>query len=167
MENVEGLKPEEVGRRIREARVKAGLSQPELAASLGVSQSLLSRWERGAKQQSVATLSRIADALNRSVHDLLGLASNDSWAVEDERTEIDRVRRMTITLTMAWRDGQFSSLSQLASTARDLARIYSPVGRGYMEGWLGLFEQTIQDETEQDRLSDDPAGSTPDSTRQG
>ena len=44
---------------LREARLKAGLSQAELAAKVGVTQSVISVYEAGRRQPSVATLARL------------------------------------------------------------------------------------------------------------
>ena len=51
------------GRAVVTARVRRGLSQKELAAQAGISQSDLSRIEQGIANPSVATLGRIAEAL--------------------------------------------------------------------------------------------------------
>jgi len=47
---------------IREARTVAGLTQTELAARLGTTQSAVSRWERGLDIPRVDTLGRILEA---------------------------------------------------------------------------------------------------------
>lgn len=50
----DGLKG--IGERLREERVKAGISQRELARRLGVSPSLISQLESGQSNPSVGTL---------------------------------------------------------------------------------------------------------------
>lgn len=57
--------------RIAVIRKKAGLSQKELAARLGVKQSTLSRWEKEDANLTLATLRKIAAALGCDVHQLL------------------------------------------------------------------------------------------------
>lgn len=52
----------EAGVALREARRAAGLSQGELAERVGTSQATISAYETGAKQPSVATLSRLLAA---------------------------------------------------------------------------------------------------------
>ena len=47
---------------IREARELAGMSQADLAASVGTAQSAVSRWERGVDVPRVDTLARILHA---------------------------------------------------------------------------------------------------------
>jgi transcriptional regulator with XRE-family HTH domain len=47
---------------LREARRRAGLSQVELARRAGVTQSVVSAYESGARQPSVPTLARLVGA---------------------------------------------------------------------------------------------------------
>jgi transcriptional regulator with XRE-family HTH domain len=47
---------------VRTARDAAGLSQAELAARVGTTQPVVSRWERGHDEPRVSTLARIARA---------------------------------------------------------------------------------------------------------
>jgi transcriptional regulator with XRE-family HTH domain len=55
--------PPAVNISIRQIREAAGISQKELARRLGVSQSLVARWESPHGRPQVETLQRIADAL--------------------------------------------------------------------------------------------------------
>lgn len=65
----------EIGNRIREARVQAGLKQKELAEKIGVSESRVSQYEKGSQNPRIGTLLKIADALGVSVQSLCG----DQW----------------------------------------------------------------------------------------
>lgn len=56
-------------RRLREA---AGLSQMQLSAQVGVSQTALSAWELGTAMPSVSNLLRLCAALDTSADELLG-----------------------------------------------------------------------------------------------
>ena len=56
-------------RRLREA---AGLTQVELSAMVGVTQSALSAWEIGSATPSLSNAERVADALSVSLDELLG-----------------------------------------------------------------------------------------------
>ena len=49
----------DTGGLIREARSIAGLTQAELADSVGTKQSVVSRWERGIDEPRISTLARI------------------------------------------------------------------------------------------------------------
>lgn len=65
--------PDDLGTRLREARVKRGLSLRGVAASLGVSASLISQVEIGKTQPSVSTLYALANHLGVSLDELLGM----------------------------------------------------------------------------------------------
>jgi transcriptional regulator with XRE-family HTH domain len=60
------------GNRLREARVRAGLSQSELEELSGIPKARLSRYENGHVEPSIQTLARLARALNVSEASLLG-----------------------------------------------------------------------------------------------
>jgi len=55
--------PRRLGHRIRKLRNQAGLTQAQLADRVEVSDEFMSRLERGKKSPSLATASRIAEAL--------------------------------------------------------------------------------------------------------
>jgi transcriptional regulator with XRE-family HTH domain len=59
--------PDGIGTRLREERVKSGLSQRELARRLGLSPSLISQLEAGASNPSVGTLYAIVTELGLSL----------------------------------------------------------------------------------------------------
>ncbi|MDE2754046.1 MAG: helix-turn-helix domain-containing protein [Gemmatimonadota bacterium] len=61
----------EIGARVREFRVNAGLSGVKLAEAAGVSQPFLSQLESGQSSVAIATLYRIAKALGVQPSDLL------------------------------------------------------------------------------------------------
>ncbi|MBW6395806.1 helix-turn-helix domain-containing protein [Thermus sp. SYSU G05001] len=61
----------EIGKRVRELRERAGLSQHELAKRAGLTQGMIWQIEEGRKRPSVASLLAIARALNVSPSELL------------------------------------------------------------------------------------------------
>lgn len=63
-----------VGNRIRAARKKAGLTQAELAAKLGISYQGVAQWENDLRNPKFETLLRIATALRTPIEDLLALS---------------------------------------------------------------------------------------------
>ena len=65
----------EIGVRVRQSRVKAGLSGVKLARAAGVSQPFLSQLESGQSSVAIATLYRIAQALGVQPSDLLPTAA--------------------------------------------------------------------------------------------
>lgn len=61
-----------LGIRIVEARAKKGINQSELAESLGVSQRVISHWERTPVALRSEQLSALADALDVTADYLIG-----------------------------------------------------------------------------------------------
>lgn len=59
--------------RLKEYRVLRGLSQTQLANKIGVSRSLVSMYESGERKPSFEVLESIADILNVSFNDLMGV----------------------------------------------------------------------------------------------
>jgi transcriptional regulator with XRE-family HTH domain len=58
-----GTRPVRFPNRIREYRIRAGMSQDSLAAQIGRSRSVISLWERGHTLPSVVDLFKLARAL--------------------------------------------------------------------------------------------------------
>ena len=61
---------------LREARLRAGLTQAELAARAGTTQSAIARWESGATRPSLESLRRLIHACGLELR--LGLEDRDS-----------------------------------------------------------------------------------------
>lgn len=60
-----------MGRRIRRARLRAGISQQEVADAIGVGVTSVSRWEVGTRVPSAVRLAKLARVLGVSVDFLL------------------------------------------------------------------------------------------------
>ena len=61
--------------RIRELRLRAGMSQQTLGNMLGVSAVAVGKWERGQTQPDITTLTRLADIFGTTIDDLCGHAA--------------------------------------------------------------------------------------------
>ena len=61
--------------RIKEFRVKKGITQSDLAKLVGVTQSAVAKWETGGFTPSTSTLFALADGLNCTVDELCGRPS--------------------------------------------------------------------------------------------
>ena len=61
----------QLGKRVRELRTQAGITQAVLAERIGVSPEFLSRMERGMKGPSLQTIERLAEGLGVAPRDLL------------------------------------------------------------------------------------------------
>ena len=67
-EEYDALQPEmDITRAIMDARIHSGLTQTELAAKSGISQSDISRLEKGTRNPSIALLKRLADAMDSTL----------------------------------------------------------------------------------------------------
>ena len=53
-----------IGKNLLTLRTRAGISQPELAKNLGVTQGCVGHWERGRKRMTCERMIQIADALH-------------------------------------------------------------------------------------------------------
>jgi predicted nucleotidyltransferase/DNA-binding XRE family transcriptional regulator len=74
---------------LREARIRAGLSQVELGRRAGVTQSVVSAYESGGRQPSLPTLARLVDATGSD----LELRSSERSAVVAPRSPLgERLR---------------------------------------------------------------------------
>lgn len=63
---------------------KGGLSQAELAAQLGVSQSAIANWEGGVREPNHETTRRIADFFGVTVDHLMGRGGDSQGGGEEE-----------------------------------------------------------------------------------
>lgn len=58
---------------LKEARLKSGISQKDLAENIGVAKSTYSLYESGKRELNVDTIKKIASSLNVSADTLLGI----------------------------------------------------------------------------------------------
>jgi transcriptional regulator with XRE-family HTH domain len=84
-----------VGRRVREAREKAHMTQEALAQNLRVETTTLSRYERGEIGISWEMLERVADALHVSVPSLVGDVAARAGLPRDEEEMLRAYRTLT------------------------------------------------------------------------
>ena len=99
----------ELGARIRQVRLGAGLDQTSLARSCHLERTALSRIESGERKVSALELARIAEALRVTLGDLILLPLADVRAArppvdEDSRPEEREIFRAGLDLDRAWRD---------------------------------------------------------------
>jgi transcriptional regulator with XRE-family HTH domain len=75
-----------IGERIRHARLKAGMTQPQLATMLSVSKGIISRWETGQARPSLDRLEVLASQLSMSIEEMLGFVVSDEAGVGNKRS---------------------------------------------------------------------------------
>jgi len=101
------------GHRLREARIRAGLSQSELEERSGIPKARLSRYENGHVAPSIQTLERLARSLGVSEASLLG----------DERAVLEEFFRV-----LSERGVRIGSPEQGARLAHAVADMLQSVG---------------------------------------
>ncbi len=62
-----------INRRLKELRIEKGATQRDFAKAIGVSQSVISNWEKGLNVPSILFLSEISQYFDVSVEYLLGI----------------------------------------------------------------------------------------------
>ncbi|MDE6441386.1 MAG: helix-turn-helix domain-containing protein [Clostridia bacterium] len=63
-----------LGTRIKELRIERGLTQPQLAKMVGVSNAVISFWENNINEPKASYVKKLAKCLNVSTDYLLGLS---------------------------------------------------------------------------------------------
>lgn len=95
---------------IRRVRVRAGLSQTELARLLGTKQPVVSRWESGRDEPRLSTLSRIARACGLRL------------VLSAEFDDVDRAQiRQMLAMSPEQRLAGAENLSRLLAEARPVS----------------------------------------------
>ena len=95
-----------IAKLVRSARLAAGLSQVELAARLGTTQSAVSRWERGHDEPRLSSLNAILSACGQRL-----------W-LQVEADGVDRAQiRQQLAMTPEQRLASVTNLSRILSTA--------------------------------------------------
>ncbi len=85
-----------LGQRIREARLRAGWSQNELASRADVKQPTLARIESGQRlDPSIRTVAAIASALDASIESLLGGRAPGSSYAQSSQVAFDAIEELT------------------------------------------------------------------------
>ena len=77
--------PQILGRNVREARKRLGMSQEQLALEADMKRSYVSDMERGTRNPSVKAIERLAVALNVHPHELLTVPDGIIWTASRPR----------------------------------------------------------------------------------
>jgi transcriptional regulator with XRE-family HTH domain len=109
------------GQRLRETRIRAGLSQSDLEEISGIPKARLSRYENGHVAPSIQTLERLARALNVSEASLLG----DDRALMEEFFNVLTARGVRIRTS--------DQAMALGNAVGDIARALGMVEEGAVE----------------------------------
>jgi len=136
--------------RLTELRKNAGMSQKDVAAVLGVSQALLSHYEKGIRECGLDFLKRVADYYEVSCDYLLGKSSFKSWQSEvnlqerdmpeDENFNIQTVTRVASLIRETLKNENTVGSDRLLRfyTLSLYRMIITAVKAGYLpKNWLG------------------------------
>ncbi|TDN92165.1 helix-turn-helix domain-containing protein [Microbacterium sp. BK668] len=126
---------EEIGARLRDARLARGLSVRGLAQALGVSASLISQIETGKTQPSVSTLYAIVSELGVSIDELLGVGRVPEPAPQS--TTVAAVQRSHENPVIEMENGvKWERLAAGDGAADALLVTYAPGASSSVEGRL-------------------------------
>lgn len=64
--------------RVKEERIKKGLSQPQLAEDIGLTKQTISLWERGVRRPDFETMNKVADYFGVNVAYMIGQSDDPS-----------------------------------------------------------------------------------------
>jgi transcriptional regulator with XRE-family HTH domain len=125
------------GQRLRQTRIKAGLSQSDLEEISGIPKARLSRYENGHVAPSIQTLERLARALNVSEASLLG----DERALMEEFFNVLTARSVRIQTS--------EQAMALGNAVADIARA------------LGMVDETVAEPGSMSRAAPVEGPATP------
>ena len=79
----------ELGKKIRQLRFKAGLTQEQLADELGISPQAVSKWENAAAMPDISALPLLAEVFGVSIDDLFDLTAEQRFKRIEHRLDIE------------------------------------------------------------------------------
>jgi transcriptional regulator with XRE-family HTH domain len=100
---------------IREARLRAGLTQAELGGKIGKPQSVVARWERGDVVPSFETLREVVRGCELELHFHLSRFDDSNATVIDEHLKMTPAQRFTDLLTRVRFHDQIQERRRLSS----------------------------------------------------
>ncbi len=83
---------EQVGKRIKDARIRQGLTTQELADRIGAARSTIYGWESGGSLPEIKYFKALRDVLHISIDELFGLTADDLVLSEEEKDIIRSYR---------------------------------------------------------------------------
>ena len=131
-----------IGVRIKNLRLRAGLTQEQLAKNIGVSQGTVAGWERGNSKPSVRVLKKLANELNISIERLTAI---DTGPATPESIE-------AMKSLFSWRESARDELNLLDSgaTEGDGKRIVASVKQ--------MFDDSAKADHERQKAAEDAVG---------
>jgi transcriptional regulator with XRE-family HTH domain len=107
----------EIGQRLKRIRLQRGLTQVEIAEKLGITQGVVSEYERGAVRLHGALLAAFAKALKASPNEILGFEKLQDDSILKDRSFLRRLQRID-TLSKGEKQAVLKTLDLLLRNAR-------------------------------------------------
>ena len=89
----------EIGEKLKNSRMNAGMTQEQIAEQINVSRQTISNWENGKSLPDVISLMKISDLYQISLDDLL---KGDSKMMEKIEKDTDTVKSNQTMLKVGW-----------------------------------------------------------------
>lgn len=86
-----------VGKKIKEFRVKAGLTQSELSVRLGISTSAVGMYEQGRREPDSEMILKLCEVFNTTADELLGKSDGKSFMSRELNDVFDEFTRILTT----------------------------------------------------------------------
>jgi len=135
---------------IRKHRLKAGLTQPQLAEMIGVTKNAISNWEAGLSRPDIDKLPQLCDALNVSADELLGRSATAVNAAE--QLLLRKFRRLSPYDQKSFTDFMDLMYQNRTMERREYCRhTFMPLSIAPYAMGAGLGEP-LGDNTEQERI---------------
>lgn len=121
--------------RIKEERMKKGLSQPQLAEEIGLTKQTISLWERGVRRPDFETMEKLADYFGVSLGYLIGTTDDPTAGENDPNVGIEDEAIQEIE-TLATKISQLSEDSKriISAAVREAYRVDREMER-LQDGW--------------------------------
>ena len=156
--------------RLVELRTEKGLSQKEAAADLGVSQALLSHYEKGIREYSLSFLCKVAEYYNVTTDYILGITDSrsglDSTELEDREEDsvfnTSSIYRAAIMTHERMNAGSFQAgtSADILYAATIYRTLFAAAQKGYIpKRWFSLppkYAQAMCLSLTESQLSDFP-----------
>ena len=114
-----------IGHKIRQMRIKAGLTQEQLASKLGISAQSVSKWENEISMPDISLLPDIAESFGISIDELFDLTTEQKFRRIENRIEIEEeLSAQTFSEYEEFLKGQLEVSENKATVLSLLANLY-------------------------------------------
>lgn len=160
---------EEIGQVIKESRLSAGLTQVQVAETLGRPQNTISAWEMGRAQPDANTLFELFQILGRSVDEAFGfrhqikkspLYSSEAEKLAQDYDGLDRHGKKAVRAVADVEKARCAEQAQAAPARESDETVYYITSWFYRPMSAGTGEQAGDEQPENLRLTKEPPRGT-------